>query len=468
MINLYKLLITTVLFVILQASSFAQITAIGADYSKPTSFLRGKPDMIHVFFSPLTGNLEARHHTNENADFTWEKLDVDAQTFLSVHVENGVSVSSFASLSDGGYRVTADSAGTGVSIDTFAVWVIIDTFHLEGEIQYSSTCEWLDLEAAVRPVANAPYRIYQFENTSGRLYDTIIYNRLTTDWTTSADIYDGLPDIDDSWKRWNKTTISEPAPLVDATYTVVVKDVFGKTVTASTPQIPAIAVYPVFTVETSDENGNWASTLTYAAENNSALYRVRFKHNDSRHATKYTWKGYGNVNMEQTRGVLIWSQTTTDLNETVSPVVPHRTGNLDGYPTGKYGFQLIVENTLTGCIDSSLLSYINVSNSNFPYKAIPNAFTPNGDGQNDIFRFIKNENIISMRTINIRILDRGGKMVYSYSGDYDKWQGWNGKVNNNGAKCTSGVYYYIVSGTGWDDYSYDGKEYRSFLHLFTD
>ncbi|MDR2653048.1 MAG: gliding motility-associated C-terminal domain-containing protein [Prevotellaceae bacterium] len=468
MINLYKLLITTSLFVILQAYSFAQVTAVGADYSKPTSFLRGKPDMIHVFFSPLTGNLEAKHHSNENSDFIWEKLDVGTQTFSTVHNETGVSVSSFGSLSDGGYRVAVDSAGEGTSIDTFAVWIIIDTFNLVGGIEYSSTCEWLDLEATVRPGSNVPYRIRQFETQASVFSDTIIYNKLTTDWTTSADIYDGLSNIDDSWKKWNKTTINGPAPLVDAIYSVTIKDVFGKTVTASTPLIPAIAVYPAFTVEARDETDNWAATSSYAAETNGALYRVRFKHNDTRHADKYTWKGYGNTYLEQTRNVLIWSQTTNDSNEIIYPVVPHRTGNLDGYPTGKYGFQLIVENTLTGCIDSTLLSYINVANSSFQYKSIPNAFTPNGDGQNDIFKFVKGQEPKSMRIIKIQILDRGGHQVYSYSGSYEQWQGWNGKVNNDGTECSSGVYTYIVSGTGWDDQSYDGKEYRSFLHLFRD
>ncbi|MDR1985142.1 MAG: gliding motility-associated C-terminal domain-containing protein [Prevotellaceae bacterium] len=468
MINLHKLLIVTLLFVFWQPRSFAQISAVGADYSKPTSFLRGKPDAIHVFFSPLTGHLEAKHHSNENSDFKWEKLDVSTQTFLSVHDENGVIASSFSNLSDGGYRVTVDSAGAGTSIDTFAAWIIIDTFQLIGEIAYSSTCDWLDLEATVRPGANVPYRIYQMESLSGMLYDSIIYNRLTTEWTTSVDIYDGLPNIDDSWKKWNKTTINEPAPLADAIYTVNIKDVFGKTINASTPLIPAISVYPAFTVEAKGEDDNWATTSTYDGDNNSALYYVRFKHDNSRHATNYTWKGFGNIYVEQTRDLLIWSQTTTSANETVYPVVPHRTGNLEGYPTGKYKFQLIVENTLTGCKDSSVLSYINVMNSSFPYKSIPNAFTPNGDGQNDIFKFIKGQEPKSMRTIKIQIFDRAGHRVYSYSGAYEKWQGWNGKLNNNGAECTSGVYSYVVSGTGWDDASYDNKEYRSFLHLFRD
>ncbi|MDR2126693.1 MAG: gliding motility-associated C-terminal domain-containing protein [Prevotellaceae bacterium] len=468
MTYLYKLLITIMLSAVVQTYSFAQLTANGNDYSKPTSFLRGKPDMIYVFFSPITGNLEAKHHSGEDADFIWEKLDVENRTFMQVHSENGVSASTFAGLSDGGYRVVVDSGGLGTSIDTFAAWIIIDTFNFEGEIKYSSTCNWLDLDATVRPGANVPYRIYQFGNSTGALYDSIIYNKLTTEWTASADIYDGLPDIDDSWKKWNKTTINEPAPLADAVYSVTITDVFGKTITASTPLIPAIAVYPAFTVEAKDETGNWASTSTYADANNGALYIVRFKHDNSRHANKYTWKGYGNIDIEQTRDLLIWSQTTTSSDEYVYPVVPHHTGNLNGYPTGKYGFQLVIENTLTGCKDSTLLSYINVAKSDLPYKSIPNAFTPNGDGQNDIFKFIKGQEPKSMRTIKIQIFDRAAHEVYSYSGTYEQWQGWNGKLNNDGVECSSGVYYYVISGTGWDDASYDGKEYRSFLHLFKD
>ena len=463
-----KLFIFCTLCLFLQASCLAQITAIGADYSKPTSFLRGKSDNIHVFFAPTTGSLVAKHTSDAISNFTWEKLDVNTKTFSVVHSQNGVATSTFTALSEGGFRVSADLAGSGTSIDTFAVWIIIDTFNLIGNIAYSSKCDWLDLEATVRPGANVPYRITQLENPSGTLYDTLIYNRLTTDWTTSANIYDGLPNIDDAWKKWTKTSISSPAPLVDAIYTITVTDIFGKTVTASTPLIHAVAVYPAFDVEEKNASDNWAATTDYAGNNNSALYYVRFKHNNSRHANKYTWKGYGNVQLEQTRNVLIWTQSTTNANETIYPHVPHHTGNLEGYPTGKYGFQLIVENTNTGCKDSTLLSYINVAPSNFPSKSIPNAFTPNGDGENDIFKFIKGQEPKSMRIIKIQIFDRAGQKVYSYSGDYKAWQGWNGKVNNTGVDCTSGVYSYVVSGIGWDDASYDGKEYRSLLHLFRD
>jgi gliding motility-associated-like protein len=466
MSRLYKLLIISLLFAFWQADCRAQITAIGVDYSKQTSFLRGKPDEIHVFFSPVSGSLEAKHHSSENSDFIWEKFDADSHTFSVIHNDTGVATSSFTNLANSGFRVIVDSAGNGTAVDTFAVWVIIDTFNIVGDIVYSSTCEWLDLDVTVRPASNVPYRISQMESSTGIFVDTLIYNRLTTDWTTSADIYDGLPDIDDSWKKWHKTTVSEPAPLVDATYTITVKDVFGKTATASTPVIPAIAVYPAFAVEAKDEDNNWSATTSYESNSNSALYYVRFKHNDTRHANKYTWKGYGNSEIAQTRTVLIWSQTTADANETVYPSVPHRTGILEGYPTGKYGFKLIVENTLTGCSDSTLLSYINVDKSSFPYNLVPNAFTPNGDGQNDVFKFIQGQK--SMRSIKIQIFDRAGHRVYSYSGDCDKWQGWNGKLDNDGVECSAGVYYYVVSGIGWDDAPYDSQEYRSVLHLFRD
>lgn len=463
-----KLLIACMLLLFLQINCFAQITATGADYSKSTMFLRGKPDSIHVFFAPTTGTLTARHHTNETSGFVWEKFDTGTRTFSTVQNETGVVESSLAALSDGGFRVRIDSAGNGTSIDTFAVWVIIDTFRLIGDIAYSSSCDWLDLEATVRPGANVPYRITQFENASGFLYDTLIYNRLTTEWTTSADIYDGLTDIDEAWKNWTKTSVSEPAPLVDATYTVTITDVFGKTVTASTPLISAIAVYPAFDIENKDESDNWAISTDYEGNSNNALFYVRFKHDKSKHADKYTWKGYGDTRFQQTRDKLIWTQTTSNISEIAYPAIPHRTGTLEGYPTGKYGFQLVVENTNTGCKDSTVLSYINVAASSFPYQAVPNAFTPNGDGQNDIFKFVTGQEPVSMHTIRIQIFDRGGHRVYSYSGDCKSWQGWNGKVDNTGTDCTSGVYYYVVSGTGWDDAIYDGQEYRSFLHLFRD
>lgn len=75
--------------------------------------------------------------------------------------------------------------------------------------------------------------------------------------------------------------------------------------------------------------------------------------------------------------------------------------------------------------------------NNCPVYAIPNIFTPNGDGKNDLlnpfpYRFVDK--------IDISIFNRWGQQVY-HSNDIDI--NWNGKENGTNEDCTEGVYFYI-------------------------
>lgn len=73
--------------------------------------------------------------------------------------------------------------------------------------------------------------------------------------------------------------------------------------------------------------------------------------------------------------------------------------------------------------------------NNCPIFELPNAFTPNGDGQNDLFipyrsRFIE--------TIDFKVFNRWGQVVYTTS---DPMINWNG-MNESGKQVSDGVYYY--------------------------
>jgi gliding motility-associated-like protein len=58
------------------------------------------------------------------------------------------------------------------------------------------------------------------------------------------------------------------------------------------------------------------------------------------------------------------------------------------------------------------------------YLKAPSAFTPNGDSNNDLFRF-EAKNI---QEFNLKIFNRWGEIVFS-SGDVS--QGWDGNVNGH-------------------------------------
>ncbi len=82
-----------------------------------------------------------------------------------------------------------------------------------------------------------------------------------------------------------------------------------------------------------------------------------------------------------------------------------------------------------GNVESNLLEVIYKSKVTFP-----NAFSPDGDGTNDIFNF-KSKYILG---VNMKIYNRWGELVYQTS-DVD--QGWNGTVNGKQAPLGTYIYY---------------------------
>jgi gliding motility-associated-like protein len=66
---------------------------------------------------------------------------------------------------------------------------------------------------------------------------------------------------------------------------------------------------------------------------------------------------------------------------------------------------------------------------------VPNAFTPNGDDKNNIFRPIP----IGMKSVDIfRVWNRWGQMVYSGTGN---GSGWDGKFGGKPQETATYVWY---------------------------
>ena len=79
-----------------------------------------------------------------------------------------------------------------------------------------------------------------------------------------------------------------------------------------------------------------------------------------------------------------------------------------------------------------------------------NAFSPNGDGINDSFSFEEN-NAIS--EFSVKIFNRWGSLVYSWTNPNFKWNGLSFDGNN----LAQGVYYYYMNATGQDGQLYEKK-----------
>ncbi|MBR1933984.1 MAG: gliding motility-associated C-terminal domain-containing protein [Prevotella sp.] len=89
----------------------------------------------------------------------------------------------------------------------------------------------------------------------------------------------------------------------------------------------------------------------------------------------------------------------------------------------------------------------------------PNAFSPNGDGKNDIYRAKEYKSIVSFRAI---ILNRWGQKLYEWN---DPAEGWDGKHNGHDVK--QGVYFALVEAKGADGKDYKIRKDVNLLRGFT-
>ena len=111
--------------------------------------------------------------------------------------------------------------------------------------------------------------------------------------------------------------------------------------------------------------------------------------------------------------------------------------------SGKYTVSLRVWNKQDCSLDTTF--QIDIKES---LLAVPNVFTPNGDGVNDEFRVVYR----SLSSFSMLVYNRWQHLVYESS---DPSRGWNGRIN--GRKAPEGAYYYIIEAKGSDGVKYKKK-----------
>lgn len=81
-----------------------------------------------------------------------------------------------------------------------------------------------------------------------------------------------------------------------------------------------------------------------------------------------------------------------------------------------------------------------VQTNNCPVYGLPNTFTPNGDGKNDVFRPFLPYRYIS--SIDFKVVNRWGETVFATQ---DPYIGWDGKDQSSDLPLAEGVYYYTCT-----------------------
>ena len=74
-----------------------------------------------------------------------------------------------------------------------------------------------------------------------------------------------------------------------------------------------------------------------------------------------------------------------------------------------------------------------------PVYELPNVFTPNGDGINDVFVPMRiTPDLITH--VKMHIFNRWGRTVYDTE---DIYINWDGRVGGSGQPCSTGTYFYV-------------------------
>lgn len=93
---------------------------------------------------------------------------------------------------------------------------------------------------------------------------------------------------------------------------------------------------------------------------------------------------------------------------------------------------------------------VNIANSKLE---MPNAFTPNGDGINDVLRV--KEGYESIVDFHATVFSRAGKKLYEWT---DPADGWDGTMNGHGGPdAPDGAYYLVLRARGADGLKYDRR-----------
>jgi len=125
----------------------------------------------------------------------------------------------------------------------------------------------------------------------------------------------------------------------------------------------------------------------------------------------------------------------------------------DVYPSGtprpevkplKTTTYYLTGHTTKGCLATdSVTVYVTFAN-------FPNAFSPNGDGLNDVFKLMPNND--RFRLLNFSVFDRWGNKLF-YTEDIN--EGWDGTYKNKAADMGA-YYYYVVYSIGTKNYTFKG------------
>jgi gliding motility-associated-like protein len=358
--------------------------------------------------------------------FLWEKYNPISATFEFQFSESvTTSFSEIRDLSDGCYRATI-TQGENTIIQR--AWVFNNWFTATAEIT-ESNCDWFKLNGEF---TTAELKYYDLANNA----ELTLFKDTKLQWKAG----DGVVATVLSPQIFNP-------PTQNTDYTMRVYDKYNCE-GISTVNYTSIVTRASFSIDKQNGEAPLVVTFTNTSENGTP--------------GAYEWFFFRNLN-----DIKMESEGSTAAIDSIEIVAYDDSPVYTYENSGTYMVKLVSKKIIDNqaCVDTFYLENYIVADTSFI--AVPNVFTPNGDGTNDEF-VVK---FWSMKSIEIDIFNRWGKRIHSWqSGDVRGFEGtwtetvWDGR-GMGGRYASPGVYYYAIKGEGRDGAT---RRKEGFFHLFRD
>ncbi|QZE13249.1 gliding motility-associated C-terminal domain-containing protein [Halosquirtibacter laminarini] len=257
--------------------------------------------------------------------------------------------------------------------------------------------------------------------------------------------------------KWNlgaKLISSQPyatvydLPFYESEYTLAYTDDFGRSLSSRVTYAP---VKPVVKFSISTNQDGESAFM--------APLKVSFVNECDQDDGKYEWNLYKSDEV-------LKKETLNNMTETYDSTLYRSTIDSPNYTyqsPGEYMVQLVGYKTNPeGLVCSSTYRLDPKLKIEVSSLKVPEAFSPNGDGLNDLLLIEAK----SLKNVTLEIFNRWGKKVYSASisnmafEDYYVFK-WDGTYN--GKQLNTGVFFYTIKSQGRDDVAYTQK---GTIHLF--
>ncbi len=135
------------------------------------------------------------------------------------------------------------------------------------------------------------------------------------------------------------------------------------------------------------------------------------------------------TNLSQWADSYVWSFGDGDSSNIANPY--HAYSNIDTYSV------MLIAVTNKGCLDSAKQSIVVVEE---PTIYVPTAFSPDGDGINDLF--VVQANGMDLDNYKIKIYDRWGEVIFESN---DLYRSWDGRAKDKTKYVKNGSYVWLVT-----------------------